>query len=176
MLIMSIFNDISSLSKLEVKIIAELEFNQNYYFTRDDIKHHFNSESKLRYTIHRFISKKRIISINKNKYYLIPIKAKYGRWSDDSFIIADEMFNGKDYYIGGWSAANYWGLTEQVPMKVEVYTNKRNGRTTILNTTFIFRKTTQKRINNVITKRIKGHPFKILGKKESARWIKSKNW
>ena len=86
------------------------------------------------------------------------------------------MFNGKDYYIGGWSAANYWRLTEQVPMKIEIYTNRRNGRATILNTTFIFRKTTQKRIDNAITKKIMNHTFKILGKGESAEWIKSKNW
>jgi predicted transcriptional regulator of viral defense system len=173
---MSTSNDIESLSKTEVRIIAELEFDEKYYFTRNDIKHHFDSESKLRYTIHRLISKKRIIGINKNKYYLIPIKAKYGRWSDNSYIIADEMFNGKDYYIGGWSAANYWRLTEQVPMKIEIYTNKRNGRTTILNNTFIFRKTTQKRIDHAIEKKINNHTFKILGKEESAEWIKSKNW
>jgi len=173
---MSTSNDITSLSKNEVRIIAELEFNQKYYFTRDDIKQHFESESKLRYTIHRLISKKRIISINKNKYYLIPIKAKYGRWSDDPFIVADEMFNGKDYYIGGWSAANYWRLTEQVPMKVEIYTNKRNDRTTVLNTTFIFKKTTQKRIDNAMARKIGNHTFRILGKKESREWLKSKNW
>ncbi len=173
---MSISNDIGSLSKKEVQIIAELEFNQKYYFTRNDIKHHFDSESKLRYTIHRLISKKRIIGINKNKYYLIPIKAKYGRWSDDAFIIADEIFNGKDYYIGGWSAANYWRLTDQIPMKIEIYTNKRNGRATILNTSFIFKKTTQKRINNAITKKVRDHTFRILNKKESIKWTKSKNW
>jgi predicted transcriptional regulator of viral defense system len=173
---MSTFNDINPLSKREVEIIAELEFNQKYYFTRDDIKHHFDSESKLRYTIHRLISKKRIIGINKNKYYLIPIKAKYGHWSDDAFIIADEIFNSKNYYIGGWVAANYWRITEQVPMKIEIYTNKRNGRATILNTTFIFRKTTQKRINNAITKKVGNHTFKIINKKDSREWLKSKNW
>ena len=86
------------------------------------------------------------------------------------------MFNGKDYYIGGWSAANYWRLTEQVPMKIEIYTNKRNGRATILNTTFIFKKTTQKRINNAVTKKVRDHAFNILDKKESAKWLKSRNW
>lgn len=173
---MSISSDISSLSEQEVRVIAELEFNEKYYFNRKDIKHHFDSESKLRYFIHRLISKKRIISINKNKYYLIPIKAKFGRWSDDPFIIVDEMFNGKDYYIGGWSAANYWKLTEQIPMKIEVYTNKRNGRAVILNTTFIFKKTTAKRINNAVIKIVQKHTFKILGKKESTKWLESKNW
>lgn len=173
---MSTSSDITSLSEREVKIIAELEFNEKYYFTRDDIRHHFESESKLRYAIHRLISKKRIIGINKNKYYLVPIKAKYGRWSDNPFIIADEIFNGKNYYVGGWSAANYWKLTEQIPFKIEVYTNKRNGRTTILNTTFIFKKTTLERINNAVIRKIENHTFKILGKKDSKEWLKSKNW
>jgi predicted transcriptional regulator of viral defense system len=173
---MSIFNDIKSLSKKEIEVIAELEFNQRYYFTRDEIKHHFETESKLRYSIHRLLMKKRIIGMNKNKYYLIPIKAKSGRWSDDPFIIADEMFNGKDYYIGGWSAANYWRLTEQIPMKIEVFTKKRNGRETILSTDFIFRKTTQKRIDNAARGKIRDHPFRILDKKDTKKWLRSKDW
>jgi predicted transcriptional regulator of viral defense system len=173
---MSTYNDIASLSKKEIEVIAELEFDQKYYFNRTDIRHHFETESKLRYTIHRLISKKRIISINKNKYYLIPIKAKKGRWSDDSFIIADEIFNGKDYYIGGWSAANYWKLSEQVPMIIEIYTNKRNGRATILNTKFIFKKTTQNRINNAVTRKTRAHTFRILDENNTKQWLKSKNW
>ena len=143
---MSKINDnIKSLSEKEVRIISGLEFDKTYYFTRDDIKKHFDSESKLSYTIHRLISKKRIAKLNRNKYYLVPIIAKTGKWVDDPFIIADEMFNGKEYYIGGWAAANYWRVTDQVPMRIEVYTNKRNGTISVLSTSFIFRKTTQKR-------------------------------
>jgi predicted transcriptional regulator of viral defense system len=173
---MSRINDnIKSLSEKEVRIIAGLEFNKNYYFTRDNIRHHFDSDSKLNYTIHRLISKKRIIKLNRNKYYLIPIKAKTGKWTDRPFIIVDEMFNGKDYYIGGWASANYWRLTDQVPMKIEVFTNKRNGTKKILTSTFIFKKTTQKRIDNSVTKKIDEHDFKILGKKEVEEWMKLRN-
>ena len=171
-----ISDNIKPLSKKEVRIIAELEFNKKYYFKREDIKHHFDSDSKLNYTIHRLISKERIIKLNRNKYYLVPIKAKSGKWADRSFIIADEMFNGRDYYIGGWAAANYWRLTEQVPMKIEVYTNKRNGRAKVLTAQLIFRKTTQKRIDNALTKKINKHPFRILGKKEAKKWLQSKNY
>lgn len=173
---MSKINDISPLSKKEVEIISDLEFNQKYYFTKKDIKHHFDSESKLNYTIHRLIKKHRIVKLNRNKYYLIPIKAKSGSWVQDSFILADEMFNGMQYYIGGWAAANFWGLTEQVPMKIEVFTNKRNGSKKILYTEFIFKKTTQKRIDNAVTRKIKGHPFKILRKKDTEEWLRSRNY
>jgi predicted transcriptional regulator of viral defense system len=173
---MSIISDnIKSLSEREVRIIAELEFNKKYYFTRDNIKHHFDSNSKINYAIHRLLTKERILKLNRNKYYLIPIKAKIGRWTDKSFIIVDEMFNGCDYYIGGWASANYWRLTDQVPMKIEVFTNKRNGVKKILTSTFIFKKTTQKRIDNAVTKKIEGHKFKILGKKETKEWLKLRN-
>jgi predicted transcriptional regulator of viral defense system len=164
-------DNIKSLSEKEVRIIAELEFKNKYYFTRENIKHHFDSGNRLNYTIHRLIKKERIIKLNRNKYYLIPIKAKKGKWTDYPFVIADEMFNGEDYYIGGWAAANYWRLTDQVPMKIEVYTNKRNGGKKVLSTTFMFKKTTQNRIDNAVTKKIRKHPFRILGKKESKEWL-----
>ena len=69
-------DNLKSLSKREIKIISELEFSKKYYFTKEDIKHHFDSKNKINYAIHRLIIKKRIIKLNKSKYYLIPIKAK----------------------------------------------------------------------------------------------------
>ena len=163
------------LSKKEVEVISALEFDKKYYFTRDNISHHFQKEAHLRHTIHKLLKKERIISLNKNKYYLIPIKARRGKWADDSFIIADEIFNGKNYFIGGWAAANYWRLTDQLPMKIEVYTTKRQGVSKILNTTFIFRRTTQKRIDaSAISEKIGEHTFKIINKEESKKWYKQR--
>lgn len=163
------------LSKKEIEVISALEFDKKYYFTRDDIRYHFQKESKLRHTIHKLLKKERIISLNKNKYYLIPIKAKRGKWADDAFVIADEIFNGKNYVIGGWSAANYWRLTDQIPMKIEVYTTKRQGTYKFLNTTFIFRRTTQKKIETTsVTEKIGEHDFKIMSKEESKQWFKKR--
>ena len=167
----TISDNIKPLSEKEVRIIAELEFQGKYYFTREDIKHHFDSANKLSYSIHRLIMKERIIKLNRNKYYLIPIKAKSGKWTDKSFIIVDEMFDGMNYYIGGWASANHWGLTNQVPMKIEIFTNKRNGIKKVLTSTFLFKKTTQKRIDGAVTKKIDGHQFRILRKKETQEWL-----
>ena len=173
---MSKINDnIKSLSEQEVRVIADLEFREKRFFTREDVKHHFDSISKISYFIHRLKTKKRIVKLNRNKYYLIPFQSRTGRWSEEAFIIADEMMNSKNYYLGGWTSAYYWKLTDQVPMKIEIYTNKRGGFAKILTETFIFKKTTQKRITNSVTKKIKGHQFKILSKSESKKWIQSKN-
>ena len=163
------------LSKKETEIIAELEFKEHYYFTREDIKHHFQKDSQMRHTLHKLLKKERIVSLNKNKYYLITIKARKGKWADDSFIIADEVCNGKDYFIGGWAAANYYRLTDQIPMKIEVYTTKRQGTKKIINTTFIFRRTTKEKTARAITKHIMRHPFKIINKKEAEQWLRGRN-
>lgn len=163
------------LSKKETHVIAELEFNKQHYFTREDISHHFEKESSLRHTIHKLLKKERIISLNKNKYYLVPIKAKSGKWADDSFIIADEAMDGKDYFIGGWAAANYWRLTDQIPAKIEVYSLKRFGKKKLINASFIFRKTSEKRLKEAVTKKRGGHSFRILNKKESKKWLSKRN-
>ena len=170
-----ISDNIKGLSEKEVRVIADLEFCEKRFFTRDDVKHHFNSRSKINYFIHRLKTKKRIIKLNRNKYYLVPIYSRTGRWSEDAFIIADEMMNGEGYYIGGWASAYYWKLTDQIPMKVEIFTNKRGGFAKILTETFLFKKTTQNRIDNAVTKKNKGHSFKILNKKNTGIWLSKKN-
>jgi predicted transcriptional regulator of viral defense system len=158
-----------------MKIVAELEFDKKYFFTREDIKHHFSKDSSMRHTIHKLLQKKRIISLNKNKYYLIPVKAKTGKWADDAFILADEIMNGENYFIGGWASVNYWRLTDQIPVKIEIYSLKRYGKKTILNTPFIFRKTSEKKLKQTVLRKIEKHPFKILSKEESKKWLLKRN-
>ena len=162
------------LSNQEIKIIAELEFNQRYYFTKEDIIHHFDSAKDIKDFIYHLKKKGRIVRINRNKYYLIPIKAKSGKWSDDSFMIADQICNGKDYFIGGWAAANYWHLTEQVPMRIDVYTTRRQGKVKILSNSFAFHRTSKKSLSNAVTEKIGNRAFKIMPKRLAAEWMKSR--
>ena len=163
------------LSKKEIEIVSWLEFEKKYFFSAKDIDN-FSKNKTQRYNIVKnLLKKKRIVKLNRTKYYLIPIKAKSGSWTEYPFIIVDEICNGNNYFIGGWAAANYWGLTEQIPMWTEVYTTKRQGKIKILSTAIIFRRTTKKMIRESITKMIQSHLFRILSKKESKKWIKSRN-
>jgi len=57
---------------------------------------------------------------------------------------------------------------------VEVFTTKRQGRKKILNTEFIFRRTTPKKLKEAVVKKINNHPFLILNKKEVKKWMKSR--
>lgn len=165
---------IKQMSKKQMEIIAWLEFYKKYFFAIADIMHFFKNKNQRYNTIKRLMQKKRIVKLNKEKYYLIPIKAKSGGWAEDSFILADEIFNANDYFIGGWSAANYWKLTEQIPFWIEVFTTKRQGRMIILNTRFIFRRTSQEKIKRAVEESVNGHSFRIMNKQEMKKWMKSR--
>jgi len=81
-------------------------------------------------------------------------------------------FIGKDYFVGGWAAANYWRLTEQVPIRYDVYTTRRQGSLAILNTRFSFHRTTKKRISKSVIEKIGGRTFRIISKEDSKEWMK----
>lgn len=168
--------DIKGLSQREVKIIAWLEFYQKYFFTSNEIKQFFSNKINLYKGIKRLLDKKRIIKINQNKYYLVPIKAKSGVWTEHPFIVIDEIFNSRDYYVGGWTSANYWHLTDQIPSKIDVFTTNKQGKKEILNIKIIFHRIRKLDDSKYITRNIKGHPFSILNKKESKKWMKSKEY
>jgi len=165
---------ITGLSKKEVEIIAWLEFYKKYFFSIEDIKQFFNNKTQQYNTIKNLIKKRRIIKLNKNKYYLIPIKAKTGRWIEDPYVIADEMCDGKDYVIGDWAAVYYWKLTDQIPMQIGIYTTKRQGKIKIMNTQFNFHRTTKNKIQKAVVKKINKHLVKILNKRETKKWLKSR--
>jgi predicted transcriptional regulator of viral defense system len=166
--------DIKGLSKRETEIIAWLESYEKYFFTIEDIKHFFKNKKQRYNTLQRLIHKKRIIKINKRKYYLIPIRARSGGWAEEPFIIADEIMDGKDYFIGGWSAANYWRISDQIPFWIEVFTTRRYGRKKIFNTGFIFRRTTPAKIKKAVIRQVNKHQFRIMNKREMKKWMKSR--
>lgn len=161
------------LSKKEVEIISWLEFHKKYFFTSRDIDQ-FAKDKKQRYNIiSKLLKKQRILKLNRHKYYLIPIKAKAGSWAEHPFIVVDEMMDSKDYFIGGWAAANYWDLTDQVPVQVDVYTTRRKGKLEMMNTRILFCHTTARRLEGAVTKLLQEHEFRILPKEEAKKWMKS---
>jgi predicted transcriptional regulator of viral defense system len=162
------------LSKKEMKLVSELDYMKKNYFTVEDIKHLFRNKRQIINTFYTLRKKGRIVSLNKNKYFLVPIKARKGVWTDHPLIIADEMLNGDDYFIGGWYAAYYWKLTEQIPAQVDIYTTKRQGKIALLNKRFVFHRTSKQKIDKSTIQTIEGHNFKIISKEDAKKWIKSR--
>ncbi|MDP2749995.1 MAG: hypothetical protein Q8O89_04135 [Nanoarchaeota archaeon] len=163
------------ISKKEIEIISSLEFDKRYFFTSKDIDKFAKNKMQRYNIVKNLIKKKRIVNLNRTKYYLVPIKARTGLWTEHPYVIADEICDGEDYFIGGYAAANYWRLTDQIPMQTDIYTTKRQGKAKILTARLVFHRTTKNKIKRAVTKKIWGHNFKVLGKEDSRKWIKSRN-
>ena len=159
------------ISKKEIELISLLEMEEKFFFTREDIRRFFKNENEMNVYIHRLRKKGRIIKLNKAKYYLIPVKAFEGHWSEHPFIVIDEIFNGRDYFISGRAAAHYWGLIDQIPVKIEVNCTKKQGIKRIFNFTIMFRRARSLNPKDFVRKKIKEHDFLIASKKEAKQWL-----
>ena len=165
---------VKKLSEREGEIISCLEFDKKHFFKSSDINHFFKRKSQRYNFIKKLLKKRRIVKLNQNKYYLIPMKAKSG-WSEHPYIVIDEILNGHNYFINGWREANYWRLTEQIAMTEEVYTTKKRGEMKVLNIPIKFYHTTEKKIKEKSTIRtIQNHQFRIIKKEESRRWLRKR--
>ncbi len=159
------------ISKKEIEFISNLEFDRKYFFTRNDIRKYFTSDQELGVYLHRLRKKGRIEKINRSKYFLIPIRALKGNWTEHPFVIADEIFDGKDYFIAGKSAAHYWHLIDQIPFVIEVFTPNRQGTRKILGVDFKFIRIPRSKKVKTVVKEINNHKFVIATKEESKKWI-----
>jgi len=78
--------------------------------------------------------------VQRGLYVFIPIEARSIDIAlEDPWIVADQLFS--PCYIGGWSAAEYWGLTEQIFRTIVVMTTRkpRNRKPVIKRTEFLLR-------------------------------------
>jgi predicted transcriptional regulator of viral defense system len=160
-----------SISEKELSFISKLELKGRYFFTRRDIQDNFTSDNEMNVYLHRMKKKGRIIKLNKNKYYLVPVRAVGNNWSEHPYILIDEIMDGKEYCIVGKAAAYYWKLIDQIPYEYEVYNTKKHGLVNIFNTRIDFRKRRKKNLTPTVEETIQGHKFLIAPKKEAKKWL-----
>ncbi|MBI2547822.1 hypothetical protein HYW21_00570 [Candidatus Woesearchaeota archaeon] len=158
------------ISNKEIEMISWLELEDKRFFTRDDIKPFFKNTNLMNFYLSKLKKKKRIVKINKRKYYLVPIQAYQGYWAEHPYIIVDEIFNGKNYYIGGISAANYWHLIEQIPVQIDVYCNNKQGCMVFFNAKLCFKRQATIDPKKYTTILVKNHPVNIATKRLSKKW------
>ncbi len=159
------------LSEKELALISSLELKGKYFFTTNDAMPFFKNANERKVYIYRLKRKARIIKLNKSKYFLVPIKAVSGNWSEHPFILIDEIMNSKNYSIVGKAAASYWKLIDQVPLVYEVWNTKKHKKIQIFNSVFYFKKHKKQDIPKSIEREVYGHKFIIATKEESKKWI-----
>lgn len=84
--------------------------------------------------------------IKKGLYSTVPLGAESPKSrAEDPWIVANEVF--QPCFIGGWSACEHWGFTEQIFDSIVVFTSQRvrQSRVKIQQTTFILKFISQKK-------------------------------
>lgn len=88
-----------------------------------------------------------LLRVRRGLYVPVPLESSTTDISlEDPWIVAARLF--APCYIGGWSAAEYWDLTEQIYRTTVVVTTKpiRKRSTVISGTNFLLRTTSEKKI------------------------------
>lgn len=123
----------------EVRLLFTLEEQGKETFDTGTAKKILQvSDSNARKIIYNLIKKGRLLRIKKGVYLLVPAKAGVeGSWSEHEYVIASKL--ASPYYIGYWSALNFYGYTEQTPMTVMIATTQRvRKERNILGVTYAF--------------------------------------
>lgn len=126
------------LSGDEARLLAELTSKGKRIIGLNDIQGVMNcSYDNAKRTASDLAKKKWLERLRGGRYLIVPLQAgAKGEYTEHEFIIASELVN--PYYIGYWSALNFHGLTEQVPLTVFTATTKRKETIILHNVTYKF--------------------------------------
>lgn len=99
--------------------------------------------------LHRMVKSGWILAVRKGLFYILPLEASSRTTVDDPWILASLAF--QPCYIGGWTAAEHWGLTEQIFRSTFVVTanSVRAGSATLLGSEFRTVRASQPRVESV---------------------------
>lgn len=92
-----------------------------------------------------------LVRVRRGIYYVLPVEAGSDAVAEDPWVLADALFS--PCYIGGWSAAEHWGLTEQIFRSTFVFTaaSIREREQVALGTTFHLARVPRDRVESVST-------------------------
>jgi predicted transcriptional regulator of viral defense system len=129
------------LSKRESLLLTTLAGRGKKTFTLQDIVAELGSSHSSAKELAKSLARKKwIIKIRRGIYLIVPLSAGTdSKYTEHEFLIASRLIS--PYYIGYWSALNFYNMTEQTPLTVFVATTKRpEGRRSriILDTNYRF--------------------------------------
>ena len=87
----------------------------------------------------RLVRKHRLIRLKRGTYLFAPMKAgPKGEWSEDALGAVPKLMEGREYYVGFWAALSHYGLTEQIPLNIQLVTRGQQRHFRALQTSFEF--------------------------------------
>ncbi|MGI0102315.1 MAG: type IV toxin-antitoxin system AbiEi family antitoxin domain-containing protein [Nitrosotalea sp.] len=113
------------------------------------------------------LTRKRCIQrIERGKYLLVPARAGYEKyWSEYPWVIVPHLIDV--YYVGFWTAMNFWGMTEQIPNTVFVATTQRKRSLEFGNQRFEFVALSEKKFFGYVEQKVGDKKFNISSKEKT---------
>ncbi len=151
------------LGPLELRLLLALEARGAKLFTIEDAKAILAvSDTFARKLLHGLVKKGRLTRVERGKYVLSPAKSGIeGLWVEHPFLIVPHL--AKEYYVGFWTALNYWGMTEQVPRVVYVAIPRPHRKTDVEYGGYRlqFVHMAARKFFGYGEEMVEGHPFKV---------------
>jgi len=144
--------EFSGLSPNQEKIMSILEYKKMELIPRKELISLIKSHIKIKDVvdlIEKLQAKKRIISIKRGVYMVIPLRAIDKKFSLDNYQLVDYLLK-EDYYIGLYNAFNLHGFTEQIPTKLFVFNTKYSADKKILHYNFKFFKIKKDKLFGIV--------------------------
>jgi predicted transcriptional regulator of viral defense system len=156
-----------TLGRNELRLLFTLEKDNKSVFSTDDAKRILKtSEASVWNVLYRLKKKGRVEEIERGKYLLVPARAGYEpSWSEVSLLLVPHLINV--YYVGFWTALNYWGMTEQVPRTMFIATTKRRRDVEYGPTKFEFVTLAKRRFFGFVHERIVGGSFAVSSREKT---------
>ncbi len=117
-----------NLSKDEVYLLSRAQYEGLGTITTAYVKEIFKDLEKAWKVLNRLTKKGRLLKLKKGLYMIVPLEAPNQQWIPNEFIAAKKWIGDVPYYLGYFTAYNFWGFTEQVPQTIYILNTKRSGR------------------------------------------------
>jgi predicted transcriptional regulator of viral defense system len=149
------------LGPLEAQLIFNLERDGKTTFNTAQAQKLLNTTSNSTHRVlQRLTAKGRIQRTKRGEYLLIPARAGYQtKWTEHIFTFLGDLID--NYYIGYWTALNYWGMTDQNPLTVFVATTSRRRTLEYNGTKIKYITLTPKKFFGWVNEKIGDETFRI---------------
>lgn len=102
------------ISERNRRLLTRLHRGVSGPFTPEDASHLLSLDIR---RVRRFLAyladKGWLVRVRRGLYTTVPLDAiEPGAWREDPWVVASKVFS--PFYIGGWTACEHWGLTEQI--------------------------------------------------------------
>ncbi|HDQ26828.1 MAG TPA: hypothetical protein ENN43_08815 [bacterium] len=117
-------NNFKTIGRVSAKLLAELLEKQKEVFVIKDAEEILEKTNmEARDLLRRMANRGLIARLKAGKFLIIPqgVTKTIGNW----YVAGSEIVNTDDYYIGFYSAMQYWGMTTQPVIKIYIATIRR---------------------------------------------------